>query len=183
VSDSLPHWERQARKTVYDTKYTKVYEDTVLLPNGTVIDDFSVVSFPNGVTVVATDENDQLITMLEYKYAVDDVVLNLPAGSIEPGEEPVDVARRELREEAGYESDELELVKTLYNDYPSKATHLIYIVRAKNARKVGDPKRESTETMGEVRLISADTPNYGGEFNTAYAVAALSFTLPEYLKR
>lgn len=183
MSDQLPHWKRLDRKTVYQTKFLSLYEDMVELPSGDVFDDYSVASVPDGVIIVATDTEGRLITQVEYKYAVDDVVLNFPAGSVEPGEEPLDVARRELREESGYESDELELVATLYNDYPSKMTHLVHVVRAKNARLVGTPQREATETIGEVRLLIADMSDYGGEFNTTYTVSALALTLPEFLKR
>lgn len=183
MTDQLPHWKRQSRKTIYDTKYLKLYEDTVELPDGNVIDDYSVVSLPSGVIVIATDEQNRLITHHEYKYAVDDVVLNFPSGSVEGDESPIDVAKRELMEEAGYASDEMELIQTIYNDYPSKMTHLIHIVRAKNARKVANPEHEHTETISEVHLITADMPDYGGQFNTAYAIAALALTLPEYLKK
>lgn len=182
MSDELPKWKRQSRKTVYDTKYLKLFEDSVKLPGGAIVDDYSVASLPSGVIVVATDKDNKLITMREYKYAVDDVVLNLPAGSIEQGETPIEVAKRELREESGYCSDEIELVRTLYNDYPSKMTHLIYVVRAKNATKVGQPIHEETETIGDVQLLEPGQID-SNLFNTAYIVSALALTLPEFLEK
>lgn len=183
MSDQLPRWKRLNRKAIYDTKYLKLYEDTVEFPDGTVADDYSVATVPDGVVVVATDETGALITLGEYKYAIDKTVLNFPAGSFEPGEEAIDVARRELREEAGYESDEIELVNTLYSDYPSKLTHRVFIVRAKNAHKVMDPEHEPSETIGQVRLITSDMQEYGGEFDTTYTVSALALTLPDFLKK
>ena len=53
---SLSSWERTHRETLLDTRFMKVYEDTVRLPDGNVIDDYTVVTLPSGVIVVATDE-------------------------------------------------------------------------------------------------------------------------------
>jgi ADP-ribose pyrophosphatase len=175
-------WKRIKRHTAIDSKYMKVYFDTIELPSGTIIDDFSVATLPSGVVIVATDEKGRLLTQYEYKYAIDTVVLNLPSGSIENGSNPLETAAIELEEETGYVSDDLELVQTLY-EYPSKLDHVLHIVRAKNARKLKDTKHEVTESIGPVRLLSADMDDYGGIFDTTYTVSALALTLPEYLKR
>lgn len=108
---------------------------------------------PSGVVIVATDCSDNLLVQYEYKYAIDKTILNLPSGSVEENDSILATATRELLEETGYESNELELIDTLY-EYPSKADHLIYIVRAKNARKTSDVTHEITETINAVKLLS-----------------------------
>ena len=176
------HWKRLSRTTLVDTKFLKVYNDHVQMPTGHIIDDYSIVSMPSGVIIVATDQQGRLLTQFEYKYAIDKTILNLPSGSIE-GDEPVlDVAARELLEETGYVSDDLELIQTVY-EYPSKADHVIHIVRAKNAYKSSTTSHEATESIGPVHLLSADMEDYGGIFDTTYNITALALTLPEYLHR
>lgn len=177
----LPHWKRLDRRTVYQTKYLSVFEDTVQFPEGSVADDYSVFTVPDGVVVVATDSDGKLIALEEYKYAIDQVILNVPAGTFEEGEDAVAVATRELREEAGYQSDDVSLVRVLYNDYPSKSTHRIYIVRAKNAYKVADAAHESTETIGSVQLLDVGSVD-ASRFDTSYMVSALALTIPEFLQ-
>jgi 8-oxo-dGTP pyrophosphatase MutT (NUDIX family) len=175
------HWQRISRDTLIDTKFLKVYQDTVKLPSGDIFDDYTVASLSDGVVIVATDTEGKLITQFEYKYAIDKVILNLPSGGIEENESPIQAAIKELLEETGYTSNEVELVRTMY-EYPSKLDHTLYIVRVKNAQKIQEVSHEPTESISMVNLISADMPDFGGEFNTTYTVAALAVTLPEFLK-
>jgi ADP-ribose pyrophosphatase len=174
-------WRRIARRSIYETKFLKVYEDEIELPSGKIIDDFSVVSFPDGVMIVATDMDGKLIVQHEYKYAVDDRILTMPAGGMEAGEDAIAVAKRELLEETGYEAETYELVRTLY-EYPSKATHRMHIVRAKNARKITDVQHEATEDIGPVILLGKDyNRDEIGRFNATYSVSGIALTLPEFL--
>ena len=92
----------------------------------------------------------------------------------------LDTAKKELLEETGYEASEVELISTLY-EYPSKADHVVHIVRATNVKKIADVQHEQTESIGEVMLLTPETRKSVGVFDTTYAVSALALTLPEYL--
>jgi ADP-ribose pyrophosphatase len=162
----------------------QVWEDTVRLPSGDVIDDFSVVDLPDGVLVVATDTQDRMILFEEYKYAVNDTVLTFPAGGIDEGETAVEAAARELLEETGYESSDIELLSKLY-PYPSKLDHSNYIVRVKNATKVSDHNHSAieAEVIGDIQLIplaQLRELRLAGRFNTTYNFAAIAIAFPEH---
>lgn len=161
----------------------QVWEDSVELPSGDVIDDFSVVDLPDGVLVVATDTEGRMILFEEYKYAVNDTVLTFPAGGIDEGETPLEAASRELLEETGYESSEVELLTSLY-PYPSKLAHTNYIVRVKNAVKVSDHAHSSieAEVIGDLQLVPVAKLRelrLSGKFNTSYNLAAIAIAFPE----
>ena len=174
-------WKRLDHRLLVDSPFMRVFEDSIQLPSGDVIHDYTTVSLPSGVVIVATDQDGRLLTQFEYKYAIDATILNLPSGSLEKGDSILETAARELLEETGYESSELELIQTLY-EYPSKADHLVYVVRAKNARKVAEAIHEATEMISSVRPVNPNERVLLGVFDTTHTVSALALTLPEFLR-
>jgi len=174
-------WERKSRRVVYDTPHMQVYEDCVRLPGGHIIDDYSVANLPDGIIIIATDKDNNLIIFDEYKYAVNETILTLPAGGMDGDESPVQAAARELLEETGYESTDFELIGEFYV-YPSKIQHTNYMVRAKNAKKIKEIDHEATETIGEVQLIPISKLKklrLSGKFNTTPLITALALAFPE----
>lgn len=147
-------WKFIDRKKVYDSKFVKVYEDTVELPNGKILDDYTVIEKPSIVMVVATDENNNVVILNEYKYAAGDTLLSLPAGHKKENEESVNAAKRELLEETGFSTDEIEEIGILH-DYPTKDLHKVFVVRAKNIRKTNETNHEETEII-KYRLVSLE---------------------------
>lgn len=168
-------WKRNDRKTVYKSPFVTVYEDTVTLPNGTVLDDYTIVQKPNIVIVVATDPEGNILTQNEYRYAVNLTMRNLPAGHIDDGEYPLTAAKRELLEETGYTSDDFTEVTTLY-EYPTKDIHTISVIRAKNVTRTHETKLEDTEQI-ELQLRSPQQIRQEmvqGDWQTGSVISALT---------
>ncbi len=74
-----------------------------------------VVRHPGAVVIVAVDESDRVVMVRQYRYAVDQALLELPAGTREPGETPEETAARELREETGYRARKLTQLGTIFS--------------------------------------------------------------------
>lgn len=147
-------WKKIDRKKVYESKFVNVFEDTVETHEGLVIDKYTVIEKPDIVMVVATDENNNILILHEYKYAQDQVLNTLPAGHIHHGESPMEAAKRELLEETGFHTELFEESAEVY-DYPTKDLHKVYIVRARNIEKVQIDHHETTEEL-QYELISID---------------------------
>jgi 8-oxo-dGTP pyrophosphatase MutT (NUDIX family) len=174
-------WERLDRKTLVDTPFLKVYSDKIRLPNGSLIDDYTVVKKRDAVMIVATDEDNKLITFKEYKYAANEMLLTLPAGQIDKDEPVQEAAKRELLEETGYTGDDFEVIDEL-KEYPTKDLHTITVVRARNVRLVGTVHHEETENIGDVQLQTVDelrSSIRNGEWKITATLASILVALPE----
>jgi ADP-ribose pyrophosphatase len=88
------------REDKFQGKIVSVHVDEVLLPNGNT--SFrEVVDHVDGVTVLALDDENCVLTVTQYRYVFGKTLLELPAGKLDPGEEPEATALREVREETG----------------------------------------------------------------------------------
>jgi ADP-ribose pyrophosphatase len=88
---------------VFDGKLLHVRRDTVRLPDGELATREHVVH-PGAVLIVPVLADGRLVVERQFRYPLDRVILEFPAGKLDPGEAELETARRELREEAGYEA-------------------------------------------------------------------------------
>lgn len=118
--------------------------DEVQLPNGrrTFRD---IVDHPGAVAIVPVLPDGRVALVRQYRYAVRKSLLELPAGTLERGESPLDCARRELREETGYEPGAIEKLLSFYTA-PGYSSEMIYIFVARDLRLVG-AEAESDESI------------------------------------
>ncbi|MBI3979315.1 MAG: NUDIX hydrolase [Chloroflexi bacterium] len=91
--------ERAFHGRVYDVRV-----DTVRLPNGATTRR-DVVVHPGAVVIAAVDADGSVLLERQYRGALRQVICELPAGTLDPGEPPEACARRELAEETGYRAD------------------------------------------------------------------------------
>ena len=87
-------------KPIYDGRIIHVHVDQVELENGAVATR-EVVDHPGGVSVAALTEKNELIFVRQFRYPYHKVLLELPAGKLEPGEDPFEAMKREQMEETG----------------------------------------------------------------------------------
>ena len=85
---------------LYDGKIVKLFRDRVELPNGKSAFR-EVVRHPGGVIILPLDDEGNVYMVRQFRYAYNQPVLEIPAGKLEYGEEPLSAARRELEEEIG----------------------------------------------------------------------------------
>jgi ADP-ribose pyrophosphatase len=101
-----PHWEVLDRRLVADrSPFAQVYDEDVRLPSGEVIANWLRVELPPFIIAFALLEDGTVPLVRQYRQAVRAWTLELPAGHLEAGEDPMAAAQRELREEAGVAAD------------------------------------------------------------------------------
>ncbi len=98
-------------REVWRGSFLTAEDVTVTLPNGKEAHR-DVIRHPGAVGIIAIDDEGRLLLVEQYRVAVDLVSLEIPAGKLDPGEKPLDCAKRELSEETGYEADTWEHLTT-----------------------------------------------------------------------
>ena len=88
------------REDKFQGRILSVHVDTVLLPNGNT-STREVVDHVDGVAVLPLDERNNVLTVTQYRYVFGRTLLEIPAGKLDPGEDPVTGALREMKEETG----------------------------------------------------------------------------------
>jgi ADP-ribose pyrophosphatase len=132
-----------------------------------------IVEHRPGAAVVAVDESRQVVLVRQYRPAVGASLLELPAGLIDPGEKPIDAARRELEEEAGYAADRLELLVEFYTS-PGFTDELIHIFAASGLHQTATrPEDEEEIEVVRLPLEAAIEQVMQGEISDAKTVSGL----------
>lgn len=118
--------------------YLEVTRDTVELPDGRVIDDYYGVASADYAVIVAVDGDENVLALHGYRHGAGRVLWEFPAGALEPGESPESAARRELREETGYEADEWQPLGSFVVDGNRKLA-TAHLFAARGLRRVAEP--------------------------------------------
>ncbi|MBA1337069.1 MAG: ADP-ribose pyrophosphatase [Firmicutes bacterium] len=114
-------------KEIYRGRIINLRVDKVSLENGNTATR-EIVEHPGAVCIAAVKDDNTLIFVKQYRKAVEDMLLELPAGKLEDGEEPEECARRELMEETGYRADRVNYMFSFYTSpgFANEAMHLFY---------------------------------------------------------
>jgi len=108
-------WKTLSSREVYENPWTTVREDIAQMPDGkTTI--YGVIECPGAVGVLPIVDENYVVMVRQYRYVFgENHRWEMPTGGVKPGEPLEDAARRELREEIGYDADELEFISTFYS--------------------------------------------------------------------
>ncbi len=144
----------------YEGIVVDVDVDLVRLPNGG--ESFrEVVRHPGGVCVAAVDEDGRVAVVRQFRYPLGDHLLELPAGKLEKGEEPMPAAVRELSEETGLEAENWRELGVLYTS-PGISTERLYLYLATGLRR-GEAHPDPNEfldvewmPLAELRALAMD---------------------------
>ena len=132
----MKKFEEKTTKTtpIYDGKIVKLQIDDVTLPNGHVAKR-EIIKHPGAVAVIAVTDAGKLVLVEQYRKALERSIIEIPAGKLEPGEEPIVTARRELEEETGYGAQSFTYLQSFATS-PGFADEIIHLFVAKELYKI-----------------------------------------------
>jgi 8-oxo-dGTP pyrophosphatase MutT (NUDIX family) len=149
--DSQLAWRRRRSEEVADCRVFKVRRDLSADPRDGREHDFYVIEAPDWINVIPLTKDGQVVLIEQYRHGSEEVSLEIPGGMVDPGEEPLAAAARELAEETGYEAREvLPLGRTRPN--PAIQDNWIHTFLARDVEYRHEPLNEGTEQT-RVRLV------------------------------
>lgn len=148
---------RQGSQRVYAGRVISVDVDTVRFPNGST-GALEMVRHPGASAVLPfltdpTGDDPQILLLRQYRYAAEAFIYEIPAGRLDPGEDPVACARRELLEETGCIADRMDRVAGFYTT-PGFTDEYIHAFVASGITR-GNPDHETDEFISvEVHALA-----------------------------
>ena len=167
-------WKILDERPVIKDSWIDMRASTCLLPNGITIAPFYVNHLPDFAVVVAVTPKHQVILVRQYRHGVEKVLLELPAGCIEAGEDPEKGAARELLEETGYQAKRMEFLFKIAPN-ATNCTSYAQCYLAWDVFPAGVQHLDETESLEVVEMEGEEVKRLlrSGQLEQAVHVAAL----------
>ena len=170
MKEMVIHSER-----LYEGRVVNLRVDTVRLPNGKT-SQREIVEHRGAVAIVPLLDDDTVLMIRQFRLAVHEVLLEVPAGTLEPDEPPEICAARELEEETGYRASTL---RRLFSQYlaPGYSQEILHVFLAEGLEKTLQRTEEDENVeVVPVPLSHAVEMVLSGEIRDAKTIAALLVT-------
>lgn len=145
-SDEAMKWKVLSTEYLFNRPWLTVRRDKVMLPNGTVHPEYYVLEYPTWINVIALTKDGKFVMVKQYRHGLGIVGTELCAGVAEPGESPLEAAKRELLEETGFGGGEWELNMVLSAN-PGSQNNLSYSFIARGVEKISEQHLDETEDV------------------------------------
>lgn len=178
-----PRWRVVSSSIAIQTPYLRIRRDEVAVPSQPGLTSFFVRESRGFAIVFALTPSAEVLLVEQYRYGDDALTIELPAGTLDGDEDPLDCAKRELQEETGYTAPRWEHVLDVAAE-PVRSTSVMHVYVALDAVKTSPTNLDafeilesSTRPLADVRAMLRD-----GRFGAAHSVAA-SYAALDYLER
>jgi len=128
--------------------------DSYQTPSGKIVDPYYVVEIPTSVVAMAITENNEVILIKQYRYPVNDMMIELPGGFIDPSEQPQQAIQRELVEETGYSFSSIYYLG-ITTANPGVLNNYTHMFIASGGKKTASQQLDKNEEI-EILLKSLD---------------------------
>lgn len=170
---------------IFTGKVISLQVDDVELPDGKTAKR-EIVKHPGAVAVIAVTADNKIVMVEQFRKALERNLVEIPAGKLEKGEDPLSCAARELEEETGYVCETLELVNSFYVS-PGFADEIVHVYEARDLSKKENPAEQDEDefiNLLELSLEEAEQYIQQQKIYDAKTIFAVQYLkLKEALKR
>ncbi len=150
-------WETKSETFISQSKVFRRYAVTRVSQDSGKEGTFDVVKSLDWVNIVGLTPDNKVILVEQYRHGTDQITWEVPGGAADPGEDPLDAAKREFSEETGYFSEEWERLGGV-DVNPAFMTNRCEMFLAKNCTKIGDQKLDHFEEIDILEIPLDDIP-------------------------
>lgn len=175
-------WDRLSSRPVGDYRVFRVRQDRMRSLRSGIEHDFFVIEAPDWVNVVPVTATGQVVCIRQYRPGTDAVTLEVPGGMVDPGEAPQQAARRELREETGYDAEAWADLGAVAPN-PALQDNRCHTVLARGAYRDGPQRLDGAEEIDVVLVDRADLPRLVAEGQITHALVVVAFYLLDQHER
>lgn len=145
----------KSSKIVYECSFMKLYEDQVILDNQKSSQRV-YIKHPGAAAILPITKDNKIILVNQYRYPIQKVNLEVPAGKKDDeNEDSLECAHRELEEETGYITSNMEFFKRIY-PCVGYSNEYVDLFIAKNCEKIKNPKAMDADENIECVFLSLD---------------------------
>ena len=159
-------------EVTYEGRAFTVRRDHLLTPSGNTVK-YDIIKHIGSVILIPIDSDGQIYFVRQYRHAAELELLELPAGTLEPNEPPIEAAAREIREETGMASANLKEIGSFYLA-PGYSTELMHVFMATElTHDPLDPDADEYLSVEKMPLAEALHLAESGQMQDAKSLAAL----------
>ena len=163
-------------QVIYQGRILSLRVDTVRLAGGRLTTR-EIAEHSDSVCVVPVDEQGNVLLVRQYRKPVEDFLLEIPAGGVEPGEDPQETALRELQEEISYSAGNVQHLASFWVS-PGWCTEYMHAYLATDLRPASlDPDYDEAITVERVPLANVSELIHSGEIRDGKSIASLLLAL------
>lgn len=163
-------------QAIFQGRIVKLKVDTVRLPDGRE-STREIIEHAGAVAIIALDKDGRIIMVRQYRKPVEEVLLEIPAGTMEENEDPLLCAQRELREETGYTAGKWQKILSFYSapGFTNEQLHL-FLATELTAGEVSPDEDEFVETVS-IPLAQAYQHIFEGQIKDGKSIIGIQYAL------
>lgn len=164
-----------ASKDIYQGRILNLRVDRVALPDGSE-STREIIEHSGAVAIVAIDEDKNVWMVKQYRKAVEEVLMEIPAGTLEKGEEPLACAKRELAEETGLIAENWQHIVSYYSA-PGFVTEKLHLYLATGLNQ-GDTNPGRDEFLYTIKMPLTDAYKaiFAGQIQDGKSIIGIQYT-------
>jgi ADP-ribose pyrophosphatase len=176
-------WKTLEQKQIFKSGFVKIDQEKCELPDGRIMPAYYILRLPNWVNIVPFTAEGEVILIRQYRHATKSVHWEVPGGAVDPGEDPVHAAHREMAEETGYQVGKLVPVAENYPN-PALQDNRIYTYVALDCAFKGPQELDPFEEIEVHKIPYKEFRQWvsEGKFNHNIVVASIYLSI-DYLEK